>query len=67
MSREGSADADVTEMLLGNKNNLHNNYQDFQAQVQALGQTQTALVNAVTILAERRIYPQRWGIHQTWD
>ncbi len=26
----GASDADVIELLLGNKNNLHNNYQDFQ-------------------------------------
>lgn len=29
--QRGATDADVIELLLGNKNNLHNNYQDFQA------------------------------------
>ena len=27
----GATDGDIIEVLLGNKNNLHNNYQDFQA------------------------------------
>ena len=31
MERAGSVDAEVIEVLLGNKNNAHNNYQDFQA------------------------------------
>jgi regulator of protease activity HflC (stomatin/prohibitin superfamily) len=31
MEDAGTPDADVIETLLGNKNNLHNNYQDFQA------------------------------------
>jgi SPFH domain/Band 7 family protein len=28
---KGSSDSDITEILLGSKNHLHNNYQDFQA------------------------------------
>ena len=31
MERTGATDGDIIEVLLGNKNNLHNNYQDFQA------------------------------------
>ena len=31
MERAGSTDLEIIERLLGNKNNLHNNYQDFQA------------------------------------
>jgi hypothetical protein len=31
MGKQGSSDAQIIETLLGNKNNLHNNYQDFQA------------------------------------
>ena len=31
MEKTGATDGDVIEVLLGNKNNLHNNYQDFQA------------------------------------
>jgi hypothetical protein len=31
MERAGTTDAEVIEVLLGNKNNAHNNYQDFQA------------------------------------
>lgn len=31
MEEAGANDADIIETLLGNKNNLHNNYQDFQA------------------------------------
>jgi SPFH domain / Band 7 family len=31
METTGATDGDIIEVLLGNKNNLHNNYQDFQA------------------------------------
>lgn len=31
MGREGSGDAEIIETLLGSKNNLHNNFQDYQA------------------------------------
>ena len=31
MENDKATDGDVIEVLLGNKNNLHNNYQDFQA------------------------------------
>jgi hypothetical protein len=31
MEKAGRNDAEIIETLLGNKNNLHNNYQDFQA------------------------------------
>ena len=31
MEKTGVTDGDIIEVLLGNKNNLHNNYQDFQA------------------------------------
>jgi len=31
MEKANAADGDVIEVLLGNKNSLHNNYQDFQA------------------------------------
>jgi hypothetical protein len=31
MEKDKATDGDVIEILLGNKNNLHNNYQDFQA------------------------------------
>jgi hypothetical protein len=31
MEGTGATDGDIIEVLLGNKNNLHNNYQDFQA------------------------------------
>jgi regulator of protease activity HflC (stomatin/prohibitin superfamily) len=31
MEKDGSTDAEIIERLLGNKNELHNNYQDFQA------------------------------------
>jgi len=31
MERRGAADAEIMEVLLGSKNHLHNNYQDFQA------------------------------------
>jgi uncharacterized membrane protein YqiK len=31
MEQAIAADSEIIEMLLGNKNNLHNNYQDFQA------------------------------------
>jgi len=31
MEKASATDGDVIEVLLGNKNNLHNNYQDFQA------------------------------------
>lgn len=31
MEVEDASDADVAEKMLGNKNNVHNNYQDFQA------------------------------------
>ena len=31
MEDTGASDAEIMEMLLGNKNHLHNNYQDFQA------------------------------------
>jgi regulator of protease activity HflC (stomatin/prohibitin superfamily) len=31
MEKEGAKDADIVEKLLGSKNNVHNNYQDFQA------------------------------------
>lgn len=31
MEDEGASDAEIIEALLGNKNELHNNYQDFQA------------------------------------
>ncbi|MBI2705189.1 MAG: hypothetical protein HYX32_07875, partial [Actinobacteria bacterium] len=31
LEQQNATDADVIELLLGNKNNLHNNYQDFQA------------------------------------
>ena len=31
MQKAGAADAEIIDILLGNKNNLHNNYQDFQA------------------------------------
>lgn len=31
MDKAGSTDADIIETLLGNKNGLHNNYQDYQA------------------------------------
>jgi hypothetical protein len=31
MESGGATDGDIIEVLLGNKNNLHNNYQDFQA------------------------------------
>jgi SPFH domain / Band 7 family len=31
MEKAGATDGDVIDVLLGNKNNLHNNYQDFQA------------------------------------
>jgi hypothetical protein len=34
MEQQNAADADVIETLLGNKNTLHNNYQDFQAFLQ---------------------------------
>jgi uncharacterized membrane protein YqiK len=30
LEQQNASDADVIELLLGNKNNLHNNYQDFQ-------------------------------------
>jgi regulator of protease activity HflC (stomatin/prohibitin superfamily) len=31
MEAQGAGDLELIELLLGNKNNLHNNYQDFQA------------------------------------
>lgn len=31
MEKANATDGDIIEVLLGNKNNLHNNYQDFQA------------------------------------
>ncbi|MGB7683047.1 MAG: SPFH domain-containing protein [Candidatus Acidiferrales bacterium] len=31
MEKGGATDGDIIEVLLGNKNNLHNNYQDYQA------------------------------------
>jgi len=31
LEKGGSTDGDIIEILLGNKNSLHNNYQDFQA------------------------------------
>jgi uncharacterized membrane protein YqiK len=31
MEGEGRSDAEIIDLLLGSKNNLHNNYQDFQA------------------------------------
>lgn len=31
MEKAGNTDTEIIEALLGNKNNLHNNYQDFQA------------------------------------
>jgi hypothetical protein len=31
MESENKSDADIADVLIGNKNNLHNNYQDFQA------------------------------------
>ena len=31
MEKSSASDGEIIEMLLGNKNNLHNNYQDFQA------------------------------------
>jgi uncharacterized membrane protein YqiK len=31
MEKANAVDGEIIEMLLGNKNNLHNNYQDFQA------------------------------------
>src|SRR4030065_1056665 len=31
MEKQGAGDLELIELLLGNKNNLHNNYQDFQA------------------------------------
>src|SRR5882672_5009099 len=31
MERKGATDSDIIEILLGSKNHLHNNYQDFQA------------------------------------
>jgi regulator of protease activity HflC (stomatin/prohibitin superfamily) len=31
MEKAGAGDLELIELLLGNKNNLHNNYQDFQA------------------------------------
>src|SRR6266481_8989633 len=31
MEAASATDGDIIEVLLGNKNNLHNNYQDFQA------------------------------------
>ncbi len=31
LEKGGATDGDIIEILLGNKNNLHNNYQDFQA------------------------------------
>jgi SPFH domain/Band 7 family protein len=31
MEKKGAADSDIIEVLLGSKNHLHNNYQDFQA------------------------------------
>jgi uncharacterized membrane protein YqiK len=31
MEKASATDGDIIEVLLGNKNNLHNNYQDFQA------------------------------------
>ena len=31
MEKANATDGQITEVLLGNKNNLHNNYQDFQA------------------------------------
>jgi regulator of protease activity HflC (stomatin/prohibitin superfamily) len=31
MEKTSATDGDIIEVLLGNKNNLHNNYQDFQA------------------------------------
>lgn len=31
MEAEGKSDADIADVLIGNKNRLHNNYQDFQA------------------------------------
>ena len=31
MEAANATDGDIIEVLLGNKNNLHNNYQDFQA------------------------------------
>ncbi len=31
MEKKGAADSDIIETLLGSKNHLHNNYQDFQA------------------------------------
>jgi SPFH domain/Band 7 family protein len=31
MEKANASDGEIIEMLLGNKNNLHNNYQDFQA------------------------------------
>jgi uncharacterized membrane protein YqiK len=37
MEQGGSLDAEVIEVLLGNKNTLHNNYQDFQAFMSAGG------------------------------
>jgi regulator of protease activity HflC (stomatin/prohibitin superfamily) len=37
MERHEAADAEVIEMLLGNKNGQHNNYQDFQAFMDAGG------------------------------
>lgn len=37
MEGNGSTDADMIEVLLGNKNTQHNNYQDFQAFLEAGG------------------------------
>ena len=31
MEKSGAKDSDIVETLLGNKNNIHNNYQDYQA------------------------------------
>ena len=31
MEKAGAKDSDIVETLLGNKNNIHNNYQDYQA------------------------------------
>src|SRR5258708_39361973 len=37
METTGATDGDIIEVLLGNKNSLHNNYQDFQAFFDSVG------------------------------
>ena len=37
MEKDKATDGDVIEVLLGNKNNLHNNYQDYQAFLDRVG------------------------------